>query len=116
MADAATKPDTTDVAIEQGHDEHHPSAREYVQIAAVLAVLTGLEFSTYFIEFGVLATPILIVLMAIKFVLIVGFFMHLKFDTKLYRRLLLTGLFGALVLYALAMLALFEFPAGAGLG
>lgn len=116
MADAATQPAHTDVAAEEGHDEHHPSAREYVQIAVILAILTAMEFSTYFVEFGALTIPLLLLLMVIKFVMIVGFFMHLKFDTNLYRRLLVTGLVGALVLYALATLALYEFPAGAGLG
>jgi cytochrome c oxidase subunit 4 len=115
MAQAATTDVTTDDAHDE-HEEHHPSARDYVQIAVVLAVLTGMEFATYFIDFGVLTMPLLLGLMTLKFALIVGFFMHLKFDTKLYRRLLLTGLIGAIVLYALATLALFEFPAGTGLG
>ncbi len=111
MADAtATEAPTTDT-----HDGHQPTVAEYVQIAGVLFVLTAMEFSTYFIEFGPLHIPLLLLLMGIKFALVVGVFMHLKYDTHVYRRLLLTGLIGAVTLYGIAMLTLLEFPAGAGL-
>ncbi len=113
MADTATEA-TSDVAVENDH--HEPTPREYVQIAAALAVMTAMEFSTYFIDFGLLSTPLLLVLMAIKFVMIAGFFMHLKFDTRVFRQLMLLGLGGALTLYLAATLALHEFPAGTGLG
>ncbi len=113
MADTATEA-TTDVAVT--HDDHHPSAREYVQIAGALFGLTAMEFSTYFIEFGPLHIPLLLVLMGIKFMLVAGFFMHLKFDTRVFRQLMITGLVGAMTLYLAATLALHEFPAGAGLG
>lgn len=87
---------------------HHPTPREYVRIAIILAVLTALEVSTYFLDFGAIALPLLIVLMAIKFVMVAGWFMHLKFDTKLFGRFLYGGLFLALGLYA-ATLVLFAF-------
>jgi cytochrome c oxidase subunit 4 len=108
MADAATEATATGAS--EGHEEHHPTPRDYIEVAAALAVLTGLEFSTYFIDFGPLSVPLLLVLMTIKFALIVGFFMHLKYDTRLYSRLLLLGLAGALVLYGVAAFAMFEVP------
>jgi cytochrome c oxidase subunit IV len=91
-------PDTHDA------DDHHPTARKYVNIAIVLAILTALEVSTYFFDFGVIAIPMLIVLMTIKFVMVAGFFMHLRYDTKVYSKLLYTGLAFALVLYAVTLL------------
>ena len=97
------------------HDDHHgPTPREYVQIAGVLFVLTALEFSTYFIDFEFMAVPILLGLMAIKFVMVAGFFMHLKFDTKLYNRLMTTGLLLALGLYAITLAAIQEIPRNVG--
>lgn len=106
---AASTTATTD------HDDHevgasHPTPTFYVRVALVLAVLTALEFSTYFIEFGSLSLPLLLVLMSIKFALIVGFFMHLKFDTDTYSKLMLLGLIGALLLFGVAFLALREVP------
>lgn len=87
----------------------HPSPREYVHIALVLAVLTALEVSTYFFDFGVIAVPLLIVLMIVKFLYVAGWFMHLKFDSPIYSRLMYLGLAFALVLYAVvAMILLFE--------
>lgn len=79
---------------------HHPTPREYVNIAIMLAILTGLEVSTYFVDFGSIAIPLLVILMVIKFIMVVSFFMHLKFDSKLFGRLLYGGLAFALVLYA----------------
>ena len=87
----------------------HPTPRQYVHIALVLAVLTALEVSTYFFDFGVIAIPLLIVLMVVKFLYVAGWFMHLKFDSPIFKRLMTTGLAFALVLYAvMAVITLFD--------
>ncbi|MFA9444123.1 cytochrome C oxidase subunit IV family protein [Egicoccus sp. AB-alg6-2] len=90
-----------------GHDDHHPGPREYVRIAIILAILTALEVSTYFVDFGVLGIPLLVVLMIIKFIMVAGFFMHLRFDTKLYSRFLYGGLLLAVGLYAATLVVMF---------
>jgi cytochrome c oxidase subunit IV len=87
----------------ESHD-HHPTPRQYVNIAIVLAVLTALEVSTYFWDFGVIGIPLLIVLMIVKFLYVAGWFMHLKFDSPVFSRMMYTGLFLALGLYAFAIL------------
>ncbi|MFP4635193.1 MAG: cytochrome C oxidase subunit IV family protein [Nitriliruptoraceae bacterium] len=87
----------------EGHADH-PTPRQYVRIAIVLAVLTALEVSTYFFDFGAVAIPLLIVLMIAKFLYVVGWFMHLKFDALIFRRLMSLGLAFALVLYAITAL------------
>ncbi len=93
-----------------GSDEHHhPTPRQYVNIAVVLAVLTALEVSTYFFDFGVIAIPLLIVLMIVKFLYVAGWFMHLKFDSPAFKTLMYTGLGFALVLYILtSVIVLFD--------
>ncbi|MCC5947207.1 MAG: cytochrome C oxidase subunit IV family protein [Nitriliruptoraceae bacterium] len=86
------------------HDAHdHPTPRQYVNIAVVLAVLTALEVSTYFFDFGVIAIPLLVVLMIVKFIYVAGWFMHLKFDSPIFSRMMYGGLTLALVLYALTI-------------
>lgn len=85
----------------------HPTARDYVNIALILAVLTALEVSTYFFEFGPIAVPLLIVLMIIKFILVVGWFMHLRFDSRIFSQLMYSGLAFALVLYAITLTIMF---------
>jgi cytochrome c oxidase subunit 4 len=76
----------------QPEAHHHPTPRQYVQIALLLAVLTGIEVGLYYTEptFGKLVTPALLILAAIKFGLVVGYYMHLKYEKRL-----LTGFFGA---------------------
>ncbi len=86
----------------ESHD-HHPTPRQYVNIALVLAVLTALEVSTYFWDFGVIGIPLLIVLMIVKFLYVAGWFMHLKFDSPVFSRMMYTGLFLALGLYTFAI-------------
>ena len=99
----------------EGHpesDAHIPGAHKpaslYVKIALILAVLTALETSTYYIDFGALAVPLLIVLMVIKFVTVVSYFMHLKFDNRLFTWLFYSGVLLAVGVYSVA-LATFEF-------
>jgi len=88
------------------HHGHHPTPRDYVRIAIILAILTALEVSTYFVDFGAVAIPLLVVLMLIKFVLVAGFFMHLRFDTKLYGRFLYGGLALAVGLYTITLIVM----------
>ncbi|TVR29545.1 MAG: hypothetical protein EA388_15410 [Nitriliruptor sp.] len=73
----------------------------------MLAILTALEVSTYFVDFGRIAIPLLIILMIIKFIMVASFFMHLKFDSKLFGRMLYGGLILALGLYAVTLIILF---------
>jgi cytochrome c oxidase subunit IV len=73
-----------------GLEHAHPGARTYVLIGAVLAIITLAEVWAY--NQGELRphlVPILLVLSACKFILVVGFYMHLKFDHPLF-----TGVFG----------------------
>lgn len=69
------------------HDEHaHPSQATYVKIAAMLAIITAIEVAIYYIPFvhdSGLLVPILVGLSLVKFVVVVAYFMHLKFDAKL---------------------------------
>lgn len=71
---------------------HHPTPRQYVQIAVLLAVLTGIEVGLYYTEptLGNAVTPALLVLAILKFLLVVGFYMHLRYEKRL-----LSGFFGA---------------------
>jgi cytochrome c oxidase subunit 4 len=62
--------------------EHaHPGAGTYIVIALILSVITAVEVWVYYVPaFLPYIFPILLVLSAFKFVLVVGWFMHLKFD------------------------------------
>ena len=94
----------------QAHEQHdgHFSDKQYVMVALVLAALTAIEVSTYFVDFGPLFMPVLLVLMCVKFVTVVSFFMHLKFDNKIFTWIFYTGLVLAIGVYC-AFLATFRF-------
>lgn len=89
------------------HD-HGMSDSGYIKIALILAGITGLEVSTYYVDFGPLFMPALMVMMIVKFVMVVSYFMHLKFDSKIFSFLFYTGLGLALFVYFVA-LATFKF-------
>jgi cytochrome c oxidase subunit IV len=109
MADTATTETTSSQASGQAHGAH-PTPKLYVQIALVLFVLTIMEFGTFIIDFGRLHIPVLLGLMFVKFLLVAGYFMHLKYDTRLFTRLMATGLIGAMILYAITIFATIEKP------
>jgi cytochrome c oxidase subunit 4 len=98
-------------------DAAHPGPRQYIQIAVVLAVITLLEVLTYYLERGDFGFSIpraalvllLIAMMVLKFVLVVLWYMHLRFDSPIYQRLFLTGL---LLVLSVFLVVLLTFGAG----
>lgn len=88
-------------------EEHHPGWQEYVKIGAILAIITAVEVAIVYIEAleGVLL-PILLTLSVAKFVLVVAYFMHLKFDNKFFAWLFGSGLVLAIGV-VLALMAMF---------
>lgn len=88
-------------------EEPHVSNRFYLAIAAILAVLTALEVMVFYVEaLAPILVPLLLVMMAAKFALVVMFFMHLKYDGKLLTGVFLWGLFIAAAII-LALMAIF---------
>jgi cytochrome c oxidase subunit 4 len=79
-----------------------------VKVAAVLCVVTALEFAVVYIrQLTPILTPLLIVMSAGKFALVVMYFMHLRYDARP-----LTFLFVAPLVLAIGLaLALMTLPA-----
>jgi cytochrome c oxidase subunit 4 len=78
----------------------HPSSRTYILIAVVLTAITAIEVAIYYVPAIKNSLPalaaFLVVLGVAKFVLVVGWYMHLKFDNKLFTWLFVGGLIAAL--------------------
>jgi cytochrome c oxidase subunit 4 len=84
----------------------HPTPRQYVVIAIVLVVVTALEVAVSYLEGDVNSTLIIIVLAvmaAVKFFLVVAWYMHLRTDLPVFRRVFLVGLVGATIVYAVTL-------------
>jgi cytochrome c oxidase subunit IV len=71
---------------EADHGAHaHPGPKFYILIGVVLTVLTALEVAVFYIPaLQAALVPILLVLTAGKFGLVVMFYMHLKFDSRIF--------------------------------
>ncbi|MCY4068584.1 MAG: cytochrome C oxidase subunit IV family protein [Acidimicrobiaceae bacterium] len=108
-AAASSDPSADTEAHSEGHA--HPSDWAYVKIALALAVITALEVFTYFesvLDWGVALVPSLLFMMVVKFYLVATWFMHLRFDSKLFGRMFTAGLLLAVGVYV-ATLAASEF-------
>ena len=88
---------TTEETVDEGTEDHHPehpSIGRYWQIALFLGIVTAVEIAIAYIpniNRGLLTTGLL-VLGVVKFVSVVGWFMHLRFENKLMNRLFAIGL------------------------
>lgn len=78
---------------QEGH-ARHPTFMQYVVVAVFLFVITAIEFIIIFPEYrlGAATVPVLILLSAVKFAIVIMFYMHLKFDHKLFTWIFLGGL------------------------
>jgi cytochrome c oxidase subunit 4 len=88
--------------------EHaHPSALEYIQIGIILAIITSIEVGIYYLNLAHnLLVVLLICLSALKFSLVVLWFMHLKFDNRLFSQFFILGFLLALSVFMVAVATL----------
>jgi cytochrome c oxidase subunit 4 len=86
----------------------HPSDRSYLVVALILAVITAAEVGTYFMEdpSTTLLVALLFPMMVAKFAIVCGWFMHLRFDNPIFRRVFVFGLLLAVSVYIVALTAM----------
>lgn len=91
----------------QTHEIHHPTTGQYVRIAILLAIVTAVEVALFYIDEAVDMAgwdgPLLIVLSFFKFVVVIGWFMHLRFEKPVLSRFFAGGFVLALSLYAIVV-------------
>ena len=93
------------------HDDErgHASTATYLTIAAILLIITLVEVGVFYVPaFKPVLAPLLLVLSAFKFALVVMFYMHLKYDHKLFTGVFLVPLSIATAVI-IALLFLFGF-------
>jgi len=91
MADspAHTEAHTHEMNDPHAHGEH-PTAGTYVKVGVILTIITIIEVWAYYIPSLVASSffvPALLIMSALKFVIVVMFYMHLKYDHRLFRAL-----------------------------
>jgi cytochrome c oxidase subunit 4 len=82
-------------------DEHaHPGTATYLRVFGILVVVTLIEVGVFYVPaFKPVLVPVLLSLSALKFALVVMFYMHLKQDSKFF-----TFVFGGPLLLATAVM------------
>lgn len=91
-------------------EHHHPTWKEYKWVALILFVITVLEVWAYYVPALVASrafVPALLIMSVAKFAIVVMFYMHLKYDAKLFRALFV-GPLAIAVLTVIALLFLFD--------
>lgn len=94
--------------------EEHATVTTYVQVALILAVMTVVEVAAFYLPEG-LRPPrwalliVLLLLSACKFGIVASFFMHLRYDHRIYAGCFMGGLVVA-VSTIVALVALFRDP------
>ena len=89
------------------HEHSHPTAAVYLRVAAILFILTVIEVGVFYVQaFHVILVPALLILSAIKFAIVVMFYMHLKMDNRFF-----TAIFGGplILAFGMAMALMFLF-------
>jgi cytochrome c oxidase subunit 4 len=89
--------------------DHHPTWSTYWKVALILTIITAVEVSAFYIpawETSWIYVPSMLIMSAAKFAIVVLFYMHLKYDHKLFSTLF-TGPFLIAALTLVALLFLF---------
>ncbi len=109
-ADTHAAPDSAEAGAHVPHTEEHahPTWDTYWKVALILTLITVGEVWAYYMPSFVASrafVPTLLIMSALKFAIVVMFYMHLKYDHKLFR-VLFTGplLIAASILVALLFL------------
>jgi cytochrome c oxidase subunit 4 len=83
----------------------HPTEATYIKVAVILAVITAIEVGiSYARGLGDAIAPLLLILAATKFSMVAAYFMHLKMDHLWLRRLFVTGIVLAVIVYVAVFL------------
>lgn len=89
MADHTHSPATpADDHHGMGVEHAHPTWSTYWKVATILTLITAVEVWVYYIPSFVASrffVPSLLIMSAVKFAIVVLFYMHLKYDHRLFR-------------------------------
>ena len=109
MSTPTTRDEATGPVVEVPHEEggtahDHPGEGKYIKIALILAAITAVEvvFSYWEAVEDFLAVS-LIAMSIVKFAIVVAYFMHLKFDSRLFRRLFVAGIALAIFCFTIVL-------------
>ena len=75
-----------------------------MKVAIILAIVTALEVAIYYVpSIRDFLVPSLLIFAVIKFVMVGAYFMHLKFDSPIFRRFFVVGIVLALAVFGVVL-------------
>ncbi len=87
----------------------HPTPKTYFTVAMVLSLITAIEVGVFYLTWlGYGIIPILAILSIAKFVMVAMFYMHLKYEARLFTVFFVAGMAVA-TFVIFALLILFRF-------
>lgn len=90
--------------MQEGHAEHHiVSPKVYVLIFGTLLVFTALTVIAAYVEMGVFNPIVALAIACIKAVLVVLYFMHIRYSSKLMKLTIASGVFMFVVLISMTL-------------
>ncbi|MCH8186381.1 MAG: cytochrome C oxidase subunit IV family protein [Chloroflexi bacterium] len=87
----------------------HPTPKTYFIVAMILSAITAVEVAIFYatwLGYGII--PVLAVLSTVKFAMVAMFYMHLRYDNRLFSSLFVGGLALAFSV-VFALIGLFRF-------
>ena len=89
---------------EHAHDQHHVvPTRIYYAIFATLLVLTGVTVGVAYIDLGRMNTVVALAIACFKAMIVVLYFMHVKYSTRLIKLTVIAGLYWMGIIFALTL-------------
>ncbi|HTS12458.1 MAG TPA: cytochrome C oxidase subunit IV family protein [Candidatus Limnocylindrales bacterium] len=83
--------------------EHIVPVKIYVFVFIALLILTGLTTGVAYIDLGPFNTVVALAIAAVKMMLVVLFFMHVKYSSGMTRLVVLAGLFWLAILLSFTL-------------
>lgn len=88
---------------DEQHGEHIVPVGVYVAVFVTLLLLTGLTTGVAYIDMGPFNTVVALAIAVVKMLLVVLFFMHVKYATGLTKVVVIAGIFWLGILLALTL-------------
>jgi cytochrome c oxidase subunit IV len=86
------------------HADHHIIApKTYIAVFVTLLVFTGITVGAAYVDLGVLNPVVALAIACFKAVVVILFFMHVKFQSKLVKMTVGAGFFTFLVLITMTL-------------
>src|SRR5579862_6095791 len=83
--------------------EHIVSAKTNIAVWLTLLVLTGVTSGVAFIDLGPFNTVVALVIAVVKMLLVILFFMHVRYSSNLTKIVVLAGFFWLVILLSLTL-------------